>query len=212
MSAQLRETRNASHGGDDASGDFGQADDGAGASDDHVAVEDGLCAASHADAVDGCDDGLGASASAHASEAAALEALKRLVDLSVGLHGLSRRMTHSVGGLVLVEPVLEVLTGAEGSALSSKDDDPQRRLGLEPVKDAADVLLHGIGHGIELLGSVERHLEHVLGRRGEDQMRAHLGHGQSRARHGDADVAVAFQRRDCSVRAVDRIVKEVDAR
>jgi hypothetical protein len=43
-------------------------------------------------------------------------------------------------------------------------------------------------------------------------MRAHLGHGQSRARHGDADVAVAFQRRDCSVRAVDRIVKEVDAR
>lgn len=178
MAAQLCESGNTAHGSDYTSRHFGQANHGSGTGNHHIAVEDGFCTAAHTDPIHCCDDRLGAPTRAHTSKAATLEPLDGLVDLGIGLHGLARRMSHCLGRLILAQPVFEILSGAECSTLASEDDDPQRRLCLEPVKDAADVLFHGIGHCVELFGPVEGHLEHMASRRGKDQVRAHLRHDQ----------------------------------
>lgn len=94
-------------------------------------------------------------------------------------------MSNSFGSLALVKPILEILASAEGSALTSEDDDPERRLGLEPFEDTANVFFHGICHGIELLGPVEGHLEHMACWSSKDEMRAHLGHHQLWCGHAE---------------------------
>ena len=183
MATKLRESGNASHSSNDTSGHLGQANHGPSARYNHVAIEDRLGSAPHADTIDSGNDRFGASSRAHTSEAAALESLDRLVDFGVRLHGLARSMPHRLGRLVLAEPVFEILSSAEGSALACKDDDPQGRLRLEPFKYAADILLHGVCHRIELLGSVERHLQHVSYRGRENQVRADFGHQKLRRGH-----------------------------
>lgn len=95
-------------------------------------------------------------------------------------------MSCGVVGLVLAEPILEILSSAEGSALAREDDDPQRRFGLEPFKDTANVLLHGVCHRVELLGPIEGHLEHMACRSGEDEVGAHLGQDELGRGHGNA--------------------------
>lgn len=178
MTAKLRESRDAAHGRHHASCYLRQADDRTCAGDNKVTVEDGLCAASHADTVDGGDDGLGAPACAHPAKATSLEPLDCDVDFGFALHRLAYRMCDGFLCSALAQPILEILSGAEGPALASEDDDPQRRLGLEPVKDATDVFFHGVSHRVELLGPVEGHLEHVRCWCSEDEMRAHLGHDE----------------------------------
>ena len=175
MTAELCQSRNATHGSNHASCHFGKADDGPSACDDHIAVEDCFGTTAHADTVDCCNDGFGTSACAHAAKTATFEPLKGLIDLGIGLHGLSSSVPHGFGSLILVEPVLEVLSSTKSSSFTGKNDDPQRRFGLEPVEDTADVLLHGICHGVELLRPVESHLEDMASRDCQNEMGAHLG-------------------------------------
>lgn len=84
MTAELCESRDAAHGSHYASCYLWQTDHRTRARYNNVTIEDGLGAASHTDTVDGGDDGFGAPARAHATEAASLEPLNRLVDPGFG--------------------------------------------------------------------------------------------------------------------------------
>lgn len=92
-------------------------------------------------------------------------------------------MSDCLGGLIFAEPVFEILTSTKSSAFASKDDDPEGRLRLEPVEDAANVFFKGVGHCVELLWPVQGHLEHMTSGHGKDEVRAYFGHRERWWRH-----------------------------
>src|SRR5215470_13972503 len=95
----------------------------------------------------------------------------------LSLHGSEERLaeggerTQELHGRVrgtqdgTAQKILQVVAGAEGSALTAQQYRPHRWLGLCSAQRARELLVHEEGDRVTLLGTIEAHLEDTVGAR-----------------------------------------------